>query len=455
MRLVAIALAALVATVACASGAPSARRSVPTPPPTPAIPDWPTYHGNGARTGVAAGAAVMGTPQIAFESDPIDGDVYASPIVAGGLVVLATEANSVYAFDGRSGRAAWHVNLGEPVDASTLPCGDIRPVSGITSTPVADPARGTVWVVAFLKPAHHVLFALDLVSGRVRDQRAVDPPGESPLTHQQRGALALTAGRVLIPYGGLLGDCGTYHGWLVAAPVEGGDLLSYRVPCGRACGLWAPGGPTVADDGTIWIASGNSDSRSVFDHGNAAIALAPDLHELGSFAPAEWAQMNAADADLGSISPVVLDARHVYTSGKTATGWIIDAARPGGVGGQLFAGSTGCGTFSGTAWLPPTLYIACQGAVEAVTVDLAAPSFKVTWRQPHQRPGAPIVAGGALWVVDTADGQLFALDLATGAARAQLAVGEVMHFVTPAAAAGLVYVAGDRRLRAVALAGAR
>lgn len=404
--------------------------------------------GIGCSSTTAPAPTAVASAEPGFTSDPLDGDVYAAPIVVGGRVFVATEANSVYAFDARSGRAVWHVGLGDPVDASTLPCGDIRPVSGITSTPVADTGRGVLWVVAFLRPAHHVLFALDLASGRIRSQRPADPPGESPATEQQRGALARAGGLVLIAYGGLLGDCGAYHGWVVGVPEAGGDLVTYRVPCGRACGLWSPGGPTVAADGTIWVASGNSDATTTFDHGNALIALDPQLHERGYFAPTEWAQMNRGDADLGSISPVVLDAGHVFIAGKTGTAWIVDAARPGGVGGQLFAGSIGCAAFAGAAWAPPMLYVSCPGALVGLRVDLAAPSFHVAWRQAQGGAGTPVLGVGFLWVIDTASGRLAGRSPADGSVRTAFGLGAVMHFARPAIAGGRVYAAGDRRLHA-------
>ena len=40
------------------------------------------------------------------------------------------------------GALLWARHLATPVPASSLPCGDIAPTVGITSTPVIDPARG-------------------------------------------------------------------------------------------------------------------------------------------------------------------------------------------------------------------------------------------------------------------------------------------------------------------------
>jgi len=379
----------------------------------------------------------------------MDGDVYASPIVAGGLVFVASENDTVYAFDATSGKRRWAHHLGEPVDASTLPCGNIRPVSGITGTPVADAAGRVLYVVAFVRPAQHVLYTLDLATGVSRGQRRVDPPGESPLTEQQRGALTLSRGTVYVSYGGLLGDCGVYHGWVVGAPVAGGDLGSYQVPCHRACGLWAPAGPTVDQQGDLWVASGNSDSTSSFDYGNTVLRLSPDLKLRDWFAPSNWAQLNSGDQDLGSTSPALLEGGLAWISGKEGVGYLLRRDRLGHVGGHAFSGAA-CATFGSSAYVAPMLYLSCRTAFIAVRVDPGATSFSVSWRQSRDAPGGPILAFGALWVIDTGSGTLVALDPTDGHRLYSYNGGSAMHFVTPAAAGDHIYAALDRKLVAVA-----
>ena len=412
--------------------------------------DWPTYHGDVARTGVLAGPVrASGSPQVDWVTVAMDGDVYASPIVAGGLVLVATENDTVYAFDAASGKRRWARHLGEPVDASTLPCGNIRPVSGITGTPVVDAAGRALYVVAFVRPAQHVLYTLDLATGDTRGQRRVDPPGDSPLTEQQRGALTLSGGTVYVPYGGLLGDCGVYHGWIVGAPVAGGDLISYQVPCHRACGLWAPGGPTVDAQGDLWVATGNSDSTSSFDYGNAVLRLSPDLKLRDWFAPSNWAQLNGTDQDLGSSSPTLLQGGLAWISGKDGVGYVLRRDRLGHVGGQAFSSAV-CATFSSSAYAAPMLYLSCRTVFIAVRVDPSTTSFSVSWRETRDAPGGPILAFGALWVIDTGSGTLVALDPADGHRLYSYNGGNAMHFVTPAAAGNHVYAALDRKLVAVA-----
>jgi outer membrane protein assembly factor BamB len=456
-------LLALLLGAACASGgAPRAGNPAPSPAAPAVTPgsnlpaatggDWPTYHGDAARSGVLRGGGGFGSAAPAWQSGELDADVYAAPIVAGGLVVVATERNTVYAFDASTGQARWSRQLADPVDASTLPCGGIRPVTGITSTPVADPSRGLVYAVAFQRQPQHVLYSLRLETGEVVASRAVDPPGESPSTHQLRGALTLANGYVYIAYGGLLGDCGQYHGWVVGAPVAGGPLAGYRVPCDRECGLWAPGGPTVDDGGDLWVTSGNGEPFDRFTYSNSVLRLSPDLKLRDYFAPRDWAALSRSDSDLGSISPVLLDGGLAWISGKSATGYLLRRDHLGGIGGQAFSGPV-CNTYASAIADGPMVYLACpgEGRLMAVRVDASRPSFSPAWRVDGIAPGGPILAYGALWVVDTDGGSLIAVDPQSGRRLFSLAGGGVVHFVTPAAAGGRVYAVLGRRLRAVTI----
>ncbi len=101
-------------------------------------PDWPTYHANGARTGVASGFPNLSRGLGQAWAATLDGAVYGEPLGVSGRVIVATENDSVYALDPASGHVLWRRHLGTPVPLTSLPCGDIDPL-GITSTPVYDP----------------------------------------------------------------------------------------------------------------------------------------------------------------------------------------------------------------------------------------------------------------------------------------------------------------------------
>ncbi|HEU5387983.1 MAG TPA: PQQ-binding-like beta-propeller repeat protein [Streptosporangiaceae bacterium] len=161
-----------------------------------------------SRAGVpAAMPAASGTPR-RVQSLKLDGEVYASPIVVRGLTIVATEQDTVYAFD-RSYRQVRKRSLGSPSPAEERQCGNIDPL-GITGTPACDPATGHVFLVAeHGGSVRHELYALDPASGRAAWSKSVDLPGVSARDMQQRGALAIAGGRVWVSYGAQAGDCGT------------------------------------------------------------------------------------------------------------------------------------------------------------------------------------------------------------------------------------------------------
>lgn len=185
--------ASLLALMAVAAGAP-AMASAPAAGAAPQAPaDWPTYHGDNERSGVQNGLSPVRSTLQPVTSLPLDGAVYASPVVVHGRRIVATENDSVYEFEGNT--IVWQAHLGTPVPRSSLPCGNINPL-GITSTPAYDPSTDTLVVVAEVaNPIQHIAFGLDPATGTVRWQRSVDVPGETgidPKAMQNRAALLVS-----------------------------------------------------------------------------------------------------------------------------------------------------------------------------------------------------------------------------------------------------------------------
>jgi outer membrane protein assembly factor BamB len=400
---------------------------------------WPTYHGDPARSGVAAGPPLADVRH-AWTSATLDGDVYAEPLVVGRLVVTATENDTVYALDVATGRVVWRSHLGEPVQSSTLPCGNIEPVSGITATPVVDPRAGLIYAAAFLSPARHELFALRVADGTVAWHRPIDPPGMDPTTQQLRSALVLANGRVYAAYGGLFGDCGSYHGWVTSVAADGsGPLLDYRAPTANAGGIWAPSGPAVGPDGTLYVTTGNSFNVGTFDHGDSVIALSPALKELGFFTPSNWADLDAGDVDLGSVGPAVLPGDLIFQIGKEGVGYLLDAANLGGIGGDLASARVCSGAaFGGTAHTDDTVFVPCPEGLVAVRFD--GDELSVAWRTERFSAGPPIVAGGLVWTVDENERALIGFDQADGSRAVRIALSDASHFASPSSAPGCIFV---------------
>lgn len=344
-----------------------------------------TFHGNIARTGWNSAerrltpAAVSGGAFGKLWTAPVEGDIYAEPLVVSGLrvhgvlrtvVYVVSERDLVYALDAADGARLWGpVSLGTPVPLVSLDCGNIDPV-GITSTPVIDRTSSTIYVVALTTPDNgatkvYKMAALDLATGAMRPgwPTIVAPPATSglqfdPAVQQQRGALTLLRNVVYVPFGGYFGDCGDYHGWVVGVPVSApARQQAFATPTGREGGIWATGGLAADSAGDLYAATGNSDSRGPVDFSNSVIRLltSPTLTFSGEardfFTPSNFVNLNDTDTDLGSAASLVLPQQRdsttpnlVFIAGKQGVGYLINRANMGGV--SRGNGITGEGVYS-------------------------------------------------------------------------------------------------------------
>jgi outer membrane protein assembly factor BamB len=404
------------------------------------------YHRTPDRRGVDTHSPALANLKGAW-GDQLDGPLLASPVVAGEMVVAATENDTVYGLAAGSGCVAWSRHLGDPVDATKQLCRPF-PTIGITSTPTIDVPDGLVYVLAYLQPSHHRLFALDLATGTIRFQREIDPAGSDPSVQLARGALALANGRVYAALGGRAGDCGNYHGYVIGLALDlSGEPDLYTVQSARAGGIWSPAGVSVLAGGDLLVAIGNGDSTTTYDGGNSVVRLSPSLKPLDSFAPANWSSLNSKDLDLGSVGPTQVDGGRVFQVGKEGVGYLLDGAHLGGIGGQLRATSLhGCYAIGATAYRPPYAYVPCDHGMKAVNV--AGGTIHVDWTGPNFRSGSPIVAGGVVWNLDFEGGYLWALNAHYGNVIVRSRVGVAEHFVSPSTANGRLFAPVGRYLYA-------
>ena len=453
LRRLAIGLAWCLAAGACSSSSQVATRSprVTVTPSQPVSTEWAQYHRDSGRSGLGPAEPALSDPKVAWNV-AVDGDVYASPLIVAGHVIVATENNTVYALDLFTGAAIWKQHLGDPVASASLPCGNIRPVSGITGTPAIDLASGRLYVVAYLSGHHHVLFVLSLVDGAVTSQQDVDPVGSTPVAQQQRGALAIGSGYVYVPFGGLFGDCGQYRGYVVGVPLVGGAARVYAVPAGRGAGIWAPQGVTVGGDGSVYVATGNAFSLR-FAYGDSVLQLTPDLSSLRSyFAPSNWAALDAGDVDLGSTGVALLPPLgRAFVIGKEGTAYLLAPGSLGGIGGQVASRRVCSGAWGGTAWLGTVVFVPCSDGLYALSVGDT--SIDVAWRAGHPALASPIVSAGVVWAIERSSAMLFALDPASGRVVYSVGLGGAQQFGTPAATDGFVVAPAGQHVVAVAVIG--
>lgn len=427
---------------------PGSATSAGPAPASVARTDWPMYHRDPQRHGAAASFASVRRLRL-LANLHLDGAVYGSPVAAGDRTFVATESDSVYAFD-PSGHQLWRRHLASPARSGELPCGNVNPL-GITGTPAVSGA--TVYVAAESGgPPRHLLYALDAATGRVRWHRSLDFPGVENRAMQERGALAVAGGRVWVPFGGLAGDCGGYKGRLVGIRLDGsGAALRYTVPTAREAGIWAPPGASVTGAGDLLVAVGNgaAGAGAAYDHSDSVLKISSRTGKLlDFFAPSSWSQENDTDADLGSQGPALV-GKWVFQAGKSGAAYVLRLDRLGGIGGQVSAARL-CTSFGGTAVDGDIVYVPCTDGLRAVRIDSTG-HLHVLWHAATSITGSPVVGGGRVWALDLDGGTLHALDPATGHSDRQLRIGAVPHFATAALSGSHVLIGTLSGLAVVAV----
>ncbi|MHB1535281.1 MAG: outer membrane protein assembly factor BamB family protein, partial [Acidimicrobiales bacterium] len=372
--------------------------------------------------------------------------IYGHPVAADGRVFVATEADDVYALDAHDGRVLWHANIGTPLTQVTrwAGCGDIDPL-GITSTPVVDTATSTLYVVGEISngadppSVHRQLVGFNLYSGQIVRSTDADPTGggDRPVNLLQRAGLALGQGVVYVAYGGLYGDCGFYHGWVVAVSESPGvPNREFDVtPGGSGGAVWQSGAaPVLGPAGNLYVATGNPNAQGSAGYYESVVKLSPDLSRV----EASFRDVHATgDEDLGTGSPTLLANGTLFAVGKTDIGYVLrrsDLALVAQTPGVCGSDPDGADVFDAAT---DAVYVPCRaGGIQEVNLA----THTLGWRAGAVN-GPPILVGTSLWALGYPGGTLQALDPATGAVKHSLEVGRVATFATPSLADGLLVVA--------------
>lgn len=470
-----------------------------------------TYHNTPDRAGLytvpglSATAAASAHLLTGF-AGAVQGHVYAQPLYwhpAGydhGRIIVATESNQIYALQAKTGSVVWHVSLGPAVPNSSLPCGNVDP-SGVTGTPVIDPATHTLYVAAMVnKPdgPEHLVYALALGDGgtrpgwpiNVRKAAAALGIEFEPAVENQRSALSFVGGRLYVTYGGHYGDCGEYHGWVVGFNPGKPKLFGAWATRSPAGGIWAPGGPAF-DGSSIFVATGNTRGSSNWGDGEALLRIPADLeHSTDThdyYAPANWQTLDNDDLDIGGSGPLPLNVAGASGStslllglGKDGNAYLLDRDNLGGIGGALLVQQVSPGEIRTAPAAYPTgsgTLVAFQGkgsgcgqsSGQGLTVlgitGGSSPAIATAWCAALDGAGAPIVttSDGAsdpiFWVTGAeGDNMLHGFDALTGqvvfdgGTTADQMTG-LRHFGTILAAEGRLYVAADGRVYAFGFSG--
>src|SRR5580700_10796979 len=343
-----------------------------------------TYHNDLARTGqntqetILTPANVNSTQFGKLYSVAVDGAVYAQPLylwavnIAGGahnVLYIVTEHDSVYAIDADRGTVYLQVSLipsgGSTVSSSgDLGCSDLIPEIGISGTPVIDPVSGTLYVVAKSKVNGSLvqyLHALDVttlaekfggpmpIQGSVPGN-AVDASGGvltfNPKQENQRAALALTNGHVIISWGSHC-DISPWHGWVMSynATTLAQEAVFSTSPNGSNGGVWMSGGaPAVDANGNIYLPTGNGEWNGTTDYGDSILKLGPPANlqfpVLDYFTPYDQGTLNSGDIDVASgglvlLPPLASGKQLLAQQGKAGTIVLLDTSNLGHYCGNL------------------------------------------------------------------------------------------------------------------------
>ena len=409
---------------------------------------WSSYHAAASRQGAVPYGVPRRAPRRAWSAD-LGGAVRGQALVYDGRVLAATETNRVVALNPSTGAVLWSRIVGRPLTDVTQRsgCGNIDPL-GITSTPVLDPATGTMYVVAEIDDGgsvHFQLFGLDATTGAVRVDARVDPPlteGQQAIHLLQRASLAFSGGRVIVSFGGNSGDCGNYHGWVVSVDARHPtEQRSFQVaPDGEGGAIWQSGGaPAIDASGNIFVTSGNANpdppqgGPDPKKYTESVIKLDPTLKPLASYKD----QVAGGDEDLSTANPVLLPGGLVFAVGKTDIGFLLrasDLTLVASVPHVCGSDPDGGPAYDAHARM---LFVPCRGGGVQM-VDIARHRLG---RLLSGADSSPVVLAGTVWALDSGDDTVTGYDPVTGAKVGSAKVGaDVPVFESPSATPGMMLV---------------
>ncbi|HEY7948124.1 MAG TPA: choice-of-anchor D domain-containing protein [Acidimicrobiales bacterium] len=278
----------------------------------------------------------------------LDGSVYAQPLAVNGTIIVTTEKAWAYGLNATTGKVLWSRHFGQPLRSATISCGDLAPDLGSTSTPVVDPATGTVYLTTRLQTGkgplnnHTWMQAISASTGQeatgfpVEIQGTPDNTPGIPFTDYnelQRPALLLLGGVV---YAAFSSDCDhtPYRGIVVGVSTTTtpsitamwSDESGAGADADSQSGIWQSGAGLVSDGANqILLTTGNgiapapspgTDPQPTLSESVVRLTVGSDgkITATDFFSPADAPTLDQNDNDFGSGGPVALPSPYFGTT---------------------------------------------------------------------------------------------------------------------------------------------
>jgi len=374
-----------------------------------------TQHNDPQRTGQNQTETVLTQSNVnpttfgRLYSLPVDGWIYAQPLstlvtykdpttgntVTHNLVFVATENDSVYAFDSddlsTNQNPIWKTSFCQSPcrtwDPADVNAPNLWPQIGITATPVIDKTAGVIYVVAASYENELPLWKIHALSlARGKDitgspmiiEGTVSGNGNgtyqgsiafSPFNQLSRAGLVLNQGVLYIGFSSF-DDNEPDHGWLFAYNSTTLDQLDVwmTTPDSGDGTIWQAGGAPAVDTntGNLFFATGNGDpyySGSVVDFSDSVMSIGLNIGTnkfnlpTNYFTPFNHQFLSDNDVDLGSGGVMILPDQSagsfphlLVAGGKEGRVYLLNRDSLGGLN---------TGAWTDTPCNPPTVVTNC------------------------------------------------------------------------------------------------